>query len=304
MPLIIVNPFPYDHSSAFPDTVERASNKPPLVHNSGFDVSTKFKLLQSPVGRTQFSVAGGSPKGLHFEVRPAGVCSILSQDIDLKLPKTIGLVTVEGSAPGECQLVLADAKGKAVDQITIKVAAHRVVKVRYYNMVGTGGGSAIRDPGTNPRFSQTALSDLVHEVNNIVGLQCATFLELVGQGIRDVTVPFGVGKDVLLTRDRSQILGSSDIDRSAEYHVVFVVSLDSNDRGQTSANLTVLRQLGSERPLTAAHEFVHFLCDPGTGITKGDHDKSRSDLMFTPPPHGLEMRKDRLLKAIRVRPTP
>ena len=73
-------------------------------------------------------------------------------------------------------------------------------------MVGTGGGSAIPHPGTNPRFSQTALSNLVEEMNYIVGLQCATLLELLGLEIRDVTVPFGVGTDVLLPRDLLKIM--------------------------------------------------------------------------------------------------
>jgi hypothetical protein len=55
-------------------------------------------------------------------------------------------------------------------------------------------------------------------------------------------------------------------------------------------------------PVTLSHEFVHFLSSqPGLDVLNGGgHDSLNDDLMFDGSPHGINIRKVRQDKLVRV----
>ncbi|HEY0777265.1 MAG TPA: hypothetical protein VGD56_04785 [Gemmatirosa sp.] len=298
--LKIVNTFRYDHGISFPGTSLGMSSPPKLVHDFGFDRKARFQMLQ--VGSAaKLSSDGGDPTGMHFELRPATqACKIVSQDMTLKVLDKIGMVVVEGVAPGTGHLVLVDAKGKVVDQVDIEVVAHRAVITRFYNLIDSKGRRGIRDPGTDPTVSKIALSNLIDEIESIVLVQCGVAMAISGEGyIRDLNVSADLGNRIDLQRDVTKLVASSDFDRAAQFHVAFGWDIDGgHPRGSTMTNVAVIRSdLKSSRSVTLAHEFVHFLSGSGI-VTKDDHDSESSDLLFKSFPHGIALRRDRLKKII------
>lgn len=298
--LRIVNTFRYDHTASYPNTTLNVPSPPKLVHDFGFDRSAKFTMIYVG-GRAQFSVEGGNPSGMRFEFRPTtAFCKILSQDISLKIQEKVGLITIEGIAPGACKLSLVDAKGTTVDEISIDVVPFRSVLTRFYNLIDGKGRRAMRDPGTDPSVSQTTLIDLVFEINSIITPQCGVMMGLSGQGlIRDLGVLADLGNRVDINKHLISLVASSDFDRLSQYHIVFVWGIDGgHSRGITHTNVTLIQSnLGSARSITLAHEFAHFLSGSGI-ITVGDHDSDISDLLFKQFPHGIAMRQARLKKII------
>jgi hypothetical protein len=267
-----------------------------LVHRFGFDPAAKFQRIG--VGnRKQFGTEGGPPTGLSFKVSPPGVCTILSQDMSIKFGSRQGMATIEAAAAGVCKLVLANSAGKAVDEATLNVFPQRNVKVRFYNLVDAKGRQGIN--ATHFSVQPTALESLIDTVNSIVGVQCDVWLHKTGLGLlRDLRTANDMGRAVDI--DKFNIFGEPDRDPDAEYHVLFVWGISgTHTNGITKSNVTFLdASLPVEkRDTTLAHEFVHFLSGSGI-VTTSDHDGQKSDLMFKTAPHGLMLRKDRLLKII------
>jgi hypothetical protein len=250
--------------------------------------------------RKQFSVAGGSPKGLTFMFRSTGkggMFKFIAQDMDLKFKDRQGLVTIEGVTPGDCALELVDSSSMAtIDWIAVTVVKFSKVVTRFYNLVPGNGGNSV-DPNT---INKTVLDDEMDSVNTIVMLQCAVSMVPSGGGLlRDLQVPSFTGGRVQL-EDQSQFLAmfaSSDLDRDAEYHVIFARSIDTHAEAITKSNITLAKSTLLTKPFhpecTLAHEFVHFLSQGSSGSS---HDNLKSDLMFDSPSEGrgIMMRSERL----------
>jgi len=295
MPLKIIN----SAFSTFDLDLAKGGSNGKLVHFFGFDPDARFQMLM--VGdRRQFSVSGGIPKGLTFNFASTGkggVFKVIAQDMDLKVKDRQGLVTIEGVTPGECALELVDPSGPTtVDRIAVSVVKFSKVATRFYNLVPGSGGNSI-DPNT---ATKTVLDDLMDSVNTIVMLQCAVTMAPSGGGLlRDLQVPSFTGGRIQL-EDNSQFLAmfaSSDLDRDAEYHVIFARNIDTHAEAITKSNITLAKSSLLTRAFhpesTFSHEFVHFLSQGSSGPS---HDKLKSDLMFDSPAEGrgITMRSERL----------
>jgi hypothetical protein len=296
VPLKIAKTFVYDLETA---RGQKTSNA--LVHHYGFDPKAKFQMIHEK-GRTQFSVEGGDPSKLSFKLTPPDICTIVNQDMAVKnlFGSKNGLITIEGAKAGKCELALVNSSSAPIDKIEISVVTFRTVAVRFYNL----NGRAPSPP------SKQDLDELVDRLNEIVFLQCGVHLSNAGMGLlRDLSAPSVPSKrsglinvfDSEPGKDFRALNASPDLDRAgAQYHVVFGPPIDGRPAGGiTENNVTVLlADLAKDhREVTAAHEFVHFICGSGI-LVKGDHDGEKSDLMFASFPHGIMMRKERLLKVI------
>ena len=248
---------------------------------------------------------------MRFVIRPSSARAfrIDSQDMSQRVGHKIGLVAIQGVMAGDSQLALANSSDPSIsyDEITVRVVPIREVRVRFYNLIDTKGRRGIRDPATDASVSNAALRSLVAEVNAMVGPQCGVQLVMSGQGsLQDLNVFADLENRVDIVKNLNAIY-ASDLDRSAQYHVAFVWGIEgSHARGITDLNISLMRtDLGPTRSITLAHELVHFLSGGGTGrpgLTVGDHDEPGSllDLMHNRSPHGILMRKDRLMKIIHA----
>jgi len=217
-----------------------------------------------------------------------------------------GLMVLEGVSPGTgATLELRNATGKAVDSIAVAVAPFNSFKVRYYNLIDGKGRKAVSTidfAPPPPNFSPATLTDLTDRVNSIVSTQCDCMLVPNGGGTMiDLSTPDDMGDRV--NGDRFNIFRFGNMDTDAQYHVVFVWVIEgAHSNGITKTNTTLLEaslSLG-KRPLTLAHEFVHFLSGSGV-VTVGDHDDNETDLLFKSAPHGINLRKARLEKIVGLR---
>jgi hypothetical protein len=255
--------------------------------------------------RGSYSAGGAFVLGVPSDSGPAKVT-----DLDMSWTDNAGkngIITIEGVAPGECQLYLLDG-GRQLDAITIKVVPCRRVVTRFYNMIDGVGHTGISDPASDPNFSLGELSALIDGVNQIVFAQSYVLMAASGSGVlKDANfAPHNFG-DHIDKDDRSLrtiIPFADDPDPDAAYHVFFVWSIkeDATSRertlGATVPEFTlILSDLDkTQRILTLSHEFVHWLSD-----TSGtSHDAKQSDLMFKTEPHGIMMRRDRLLRIIHT----
>jgi hypothetical protein len=268
-----------------------------LTHTWGFDAESRF--LNLGVGsRKQLSTVGGDPKGMSVVVEPTSICTLVGfPNLTDKISDRTGFITLEGVAEGDAEIRLVNAGGKTVDKVAIKVVTTRVVKVRFYNLLDGVGHKAITDPDNDAFFSPGALQRLAEAVNAIVGFQSDVFMALSGTGlIKDLTFSDNIGDQVNMDNLKGFI---SDLDPDAQYHVGFVWGISGpRSNGTTKTNFTLLKNgLGdAKRQVTLSHEFVHFLT--GGMDTKHDHDDRQSDLMFESAPHGINMRKARLVRII------
>jgi hypothetical protein len=137
----------------------------------------------------------------------------------------------------------------------------------------------------------------VDAVNSIVSIQVDCMLTPSGDGaLRDLSDSRDFGRAVDI--NKTNIFSFTGMDGDAGYHVIFVWAIDGpHSNGITKSNVTLLDASLAEnkRPITLAHEFVHFLCGSGI-VTVTDHDDQQDDLMFRTYPHGLNMRKARMQK--------
>jgi len=272
----------------------------PAIHEAGFDPAERFQMLGVDDLR-YFSMTGGNPAGMSVDVTPAAICRFedppdLSSTIFTGI---LGQIGIRAVAEGDAALVLTDSMGKTVDKIDIKVVKPRNVKVRFYNLRDSLGRQAVDNPDINPLFNVLALDQLIFAVNTIVNDQCAVKLAKLGQGLlRDLTFQKDLTNRVnIFTTNQFE---STDLDTDADYHVAFTWGIDSaHTNGITRTNFSLLQVSLSEikRKLTAAHELVHFLSMP-IGDTTTDHDDQKADLMFKTSPHGIMMRKARLIRII------
>lgn len=272
-----------------------------LFHRCGFDPAARFQMM--PVGGQQaFSVAGGSAKDLTFRLSAdsKGSFKFVTQDMTSRYFDTYGLAMIEAVTPGDCALELVNSGGKVIDRIDVKIVRSNSVATRFYNLIDGKGRRAL--DASSPMFTPSAVADLVDQVNLIVSQQCFVSMKLNGEGLlRDLNVPEDMENSVVIEKQHSPLFKSTDIDRTAEYHVIFVWDLPTHAAGITLFALTLIKQTILKGPFppacTIAHEFVHFLSPAVSG--REDHDKERSDLMNEQPApnHGIMMREERLLKA-------
>ncbi len=269
-----------------------------LAHHCGFDAETRFQRMG--VGtQKKFTVhhGGTALTGMSFEIQPPDICKIVEQDMSVyRTPEERGRVTIEAVGSGDCELRLVTG-GTKLDSISIKAAPSRNVITRFYNLID-GRGRRGADPSSS-QVSNDTLRTLIERVNQIVGLQCGVLMVKSGTGIlRDLNTPDDLGDRVDI--GRFNIYALSGKDEQAEYHVMFVWGIDgAHSNGITRVSMTMLNiALTNMYPeVTLAHEFVHFLSGGGM-VRIHDHDPRREDLMFATAPHGVNMRKDRLLKII------
>jgi hypothetical protein len=283
-------------------------------HHNGFDPERHFAMLT--VGapfQMYLSVTGEGAfnRGWDFVLDPpsAPCAKIVSKDMTYSDQNLRGLLVLEGVAPGECQLFLKNEKSKLVDTVKLKVVPARNVVARFYNLIdGKGREGVTVDPVTGQPdaiFQEPRLRQLLDAVNFIVGPQCGVWLlPSNSEALKDASVaPIDLG-DHIDNDDKTvqATITTADRDANANYHVYFVWSIKDKPgqkektRGSTISNYTLL--LASlahmDRVITLAHEFVHFLSG------SHGHDSKNSDLMFETFPHGIQMRRDRLLQIIHV----
>jgi hypothetical protein len=288
VPLKIVN----SSIGSFDLDLAKGGSNGQLVHFFGFDPVARFQMIM--VGdRRQFSVSGGSPKGFTFKFAPTGKggrFKFIAQDMDLKFKDRQGLVTIEGVVPGDCSLELVDSNTLTpVDRIDVTVVKFANVVTRFYNLVPKSGGNSV-DPKT---VTKTKLDDLMDSVNTIVMMQCSVSMAPSGGGLlRDLQVPSFTGGRVQLEDPRQFIalFASSDVDRDAEYHVIFARSIDTGAAAITKQNFTLVKSDVLTRPFhpecTFAHEFVHFLSNESPGpesmskslMVKGSSSRVRGEI--------------------------
>jgi hypothetical protein len=288
----LINLFDYTHGPG-------VLNKVKLTHFWGFDSQSRFLNLSVGV-RKQLSIAGGDPTGMSVDVSPTSICRFVGQpNLTDKVFDRTGFVTLEGVTEGDAEIKLLDPNGKTLDKVAIKVVKPRFVKVRFYNLVDGKRRKGVSDPDTDVSFSLGALQDLVLGVTSIVGLQCDVSMGLAGLGfLRDLTFTADLGNRVKI-QDVNPF-SSPDLDPDAQYHVAFVWGLaEGHPNGITKSNFSLLQAdlRDTQREVTLAHEFVHFLSGGGI-VNVNDHDDLVSDLMFKTSPHGINMRKGRLTKII------
>jgi hypothetical protein len=269
-----------------------------FVHHCGFDPETRFQRMG--VGtQKMFTVQHGGTAltGMSFEIQPPGFCRIVEQDMSLyHTPTQSGRVTIEAVASGDCELRLVSG-GTKVDSISIKAAPSRNVITRFYNLIDGTGRQGV-DP-SRIQVLNDALPTLIERVKGIVHAQCGVLMVRSGTGLlRDLNTSEDLQARVNI--DRFNIYALSGKDDQAQYHVMYVWGIDgAHSNGITRLNMTMINNaLTNQYPeVTLAHEFVHFLS--GSGIRRvDDHDPRREDLMFKTAPHGINMRKDRLLRII------
>jgi len=114
-------------------------------------------------------------------------------------------------------------------------------------------------------------------------------------------LPSFTGSKVELEDQRKflALFSSSDLDRDAEYHVIFARGIDSHAAAITKLNFTLVKSDVLARPFhpecTFAHEFVHFLSEESPGP---HHDGLKSELMFDSPAEGrgIMMHRQRILR--------
>jgi hypothetical protein len=272
-----------------------------LYHRCGFDPDGRFQMM--PIGAQQvFSVAGGSAKDLTFKFSPGsgGSFKFIDQDMTIQYLGTFGLATIEAVTVGDCALELVNSQNKTIDRIDVKIVGSNSVATRFYNLIDSTGRRGLNSD--SPMFAQSALASLVDQVNLIVSQQCFVSMKLNGEGLlRDLNVAGDMESSVVIEKQHSPLFASTDIDRTAEYHVIFAWDLPTHAAGITLFAMSLIKQAILNRPFppacTIAHEFVHFLSPAPSG--REDHDKERSDLMNAGPAdeHGIMMREERLLKA-------
>ena len=299
MPVQIVEFLAYDFAAVH----GRSAGKVPLTHHFGLDSEAKFQRLASG-SRRALSTVGGPVSEMKFVITGTANCKIVSQDMTVKgLGGRNGMVVIEGVSPGTgTKVELKDGAGKTVDAIDVQVGKFVGIKVRFYNLIDGKGRKAVSTipfAPVPPMFSEAKLDTLVDRVNDIVNPQCDCLLAVKGKGAMiDLATPNDLGDRVDI--NKFNIFSFGDMDKDAQYHVVFVWSIDGpHTNGITRSNVTLLEASLSEekRDLTLAHEFVHFLSGGGV-VTIGDHDERQSDLMFKTAPHGINMRKLRLQKIL------
>lgn len=308
MPVQITSLNDFDYAAINSRTSDMG--KVALIHRWGFDPVAKFQRI-SVAGRRLLSTQGGPTDDLTFKVTGAATCRIVSQDMFFKGPAgRNGLLVLEGVSPGTgAKLELQNKAGKAVDSIEVAVAEFNSFKIRYYNLIDGKSRKAVSTidfAPLPPNFSPVTLTDLTDKVNSIVSTQCDCMLfPNGGSTMIDLSTPNDMGERV--NGDMFNIFRFGNMDKNAQYHVVFVWAIaGGHTNGITKNNTTLLQaslSLG-KRPITLAHEFVHFLSGSGV-ITVGDHDDKETDLLFKSAPHGINLRKARLQKIVGLRkPTP
>lgn len=305
MPIQITNALEYDYGAV--NLPNRPKGSTPLVHTWGFDPTAKYQRIAAPSARRLLSTKGGSVAGLSFKVTGPPNIKIVSEDMSFKgTGGREGLVCIEGVTAGAgTKLELQNAAGKTIDAIDVEVAPFVGIKVRYYNLIdgkGRHGVSTVPFAPVPADFNGPALTDLTDNVNSIVATQCDCFLAANGKG---AIIDLGTPKDMKNQVDINDvnIFSFGDMDADAQYHVIFVWSIaGGHSNGITRSNVTLLDASLSleKRPITLAHEFVHFLSGSGV-VTVGDHDDQNSDLLFRTAPHGINLRKSRLQKILGLR---
>jgi hypothetical protein len=299
MAAVITEGLTYDYKQVYSSALPTVPASIELKHHWGFDAKEKFQRLAKGCRRV-FSTKDGPVAGMTFALTGGSNCKIIAIDMSWRNAGLTGLVCIEGDTPGTGQkLVLQNASGKTVDAIDLQVVgAANGNNVRFYNLIDGKGRRAVSiSPLSGPPASylHADLDDLVDKVNSIVSSQADRFLFLSGSGdLLDLADPRDFGDRVDISK--VNIFTFTGRDPGADYHVIFVWKIDgSHTNGMTQGNVTLLDQSlpVNQRPLTLAHEFVHFLSVTGSG-----HDSDLTDLMHITYPHGINLRKGRLRKMV------
>ena len=274
---------------------------PKTKHYYGFDPAAKF-LMMTPGSTHVLSVASGDPAGFSVEFDTVGIVSFLNPP-DFAAGASAGLnpghrgtIPLSGDKAGKTNVILKDKAGKEVDRVEVSVVEAREVKVRFYNLVDNKNHQGVRLPDSDVAFQIPALRQLTDFVNRIVAWQCGVTLTQTGTGVlRNLSFAQDFGNSIDI--NTLNVFSTGDRDDNAEFHVAFAWKIaGSHTNGVTKSNVCLLDAslAGQKREMTLAHEFVHFLS--GSGIIKNnDHDSNESDLLYKTAPHGIMLRKDRLL---------
>jgi len=297
MPLTLVHDSEFDLSVAHGGP---ANSK--LKHFYGFDPADKFHMM-TPGSTHVFTVAGGDPSGCSVEFDNPGVVSFLNppEFSTVVGPGRRGTIPLDGGSVGTTNLILKDKSGKQVDKIEVRVVAPKQINVRFYNLVDEKNREGVAKPDSDPLFTVHALNQLLDFANKIVGWQCGVNMAATGSGgLRNLKFAQDLGNAIDI--DKLNIFSTTDRDDSAAFHVAFAWRIaGGHTNGITKSNVCLIDNSlsGQKREITLAHEFVHFLS--GSGIVKvNDHDRQENDLLFKIAPHGIMMRKERLITVRRT----
>lgn len=297
MPLTLVHDSEFDLSVAHGGAANAK-----LKHFYGFDPEGKFQMM-TPGSTHVFTVTGGDPSGCSVELDKPGVVSFLNPPDFSSIvgPSRRGSIPLSGDNVGTTNLILKDKSGKESDKIEVRVVEPKQIIVRFYNLVDEKNRQGVAKPDSDPLFNVGALNQLRDFANRIVGWQCGVNMSMAGSGVlRDLRFAQDLGNAIDI--DKLNIYSTSDRDDSAAFHVAFAWTIaGGHTNGITKSNVCLLDSslIGQKREITLAHEFVHFLS--GSGIVKvNDHDNQQNDLLFKIAPHGIMMRKNRLITVRRT----